>query len=994
MRHDGADGAADDFRWTFAARIEALLARPGIKCLSLDFFDTLMFRSVPVPISVFPLVGRALEERGWLRRGGALRFAEARIAAERRARLAEPGREVTLDQIYRALPGRMFAHRDTAALAAVEREVEGGVLRLFQPMAELAAAARRLGKRVAIVSDTYFGRDDLRAFLERAGGPQVDAVFCSSDYGVGKAGGLFERAVEDLGLEPGEILHCGDNYQADVAGAARHGLVTELVPNGTSELWQTIGQELELLREDYLTLPSPTQGDAGFTAMRARSCLIEPAAEAEPYRRFGTTVLGPIFAGFAEWLGQRLEAEGCDAALCLMREGGFLDRLIAGAARDFRPRALAHLSRQVVRRATIVTADRDSLGRVAVYRSVPPVEDILADLGLERGDLLAAGWSPARIAATRAVEPVLDAVAAAPALCRKVEAKAALLRRAVVRHVLRQLDGAGAAVGADGPLRLGLVDLGWNASIQAALDTIFAIEGVPIETVGLYLATSPLGGGGSAGCDAHGYLAAEGRPAPVWRSLTQALEVIEQCCGADSGSTVDLLGDGAPLLGPDRVPPGQRRQIRAVQEGVLAFQRLWRRHGGALADPGDERLVNLLRGILLRSNRMPTPAEAALFEAWSHDDNLRGGRTEPLLGHLPPALAGFMSAPQMAELPPASSCWPQGLAACGAPEMLAAVRGLEAGLFRREMLEAPLHAQAALYWSAGDGFDDARSHGVPLLRNHLGRSFAHLRCEGADIRAVRFDPVSAGGLVKLCIVELLVRHPRQPAPVRIALPPERLACDHPTSGLQPLFDGYYACGDDPQIHLDLDRWGLAGADAVELMAGLVVVDMPPGLGSWLHVADPAAPSPLPDRLARPGLALACHLDRVEGAEAARGRIAAPAGATLSVEGWCQAEDGRAPLHSLLVLAPLDAPGPAWCVAAQPVARPDVAAARQAGGHHRIGFRARIALDRIPAGRYRLEARQIFVDDVGTAGLGELVVAPAGSPAAPLRQRLKRLLGRL
>ncbi len=49
------------------ARLERafeLVAEPAVKLLTLDVFDTLLFRRVPDPVDAFPIIGARLAERG------------------------------------------------------------------------------------------------------------------------------------------------------------------------------------------------------------------------------------------------------------------------------------------------------------------------------------------------------------------------------------------------------------------------------------------------------------------------------------------------------------------------------------------------------------------------------------------------------------------------------------------------------------------------------------------------------------------------------------------------------------------------------------------------------------------------------------------------------------------------------------------------------------------------------------------------------------------
>ncbi|UYY59655.1 hypothetical protein LZ586_06110 [Sphingomonas sp. S2-65] len=87
--------------------------------------------------------------------------------------------------------------------------------------------AKRRGGRIVIVSNTCPSEAQLRGLIAAAAGENfaglVDRLFCSSVYGKSKREGLYELVLKELGVQPDEILHIGDNPVADVGGSPRLG---------------------------------------------------------------------------------------------------------------------------------------------------------------------------------------------------------------------------------------------------------------------------------------------------------------------------------------------------------------------------------------------------------------------------------------------------------------------------------------------------------------------------------------------------------------------------------------------------------------------------------------------------------------------------------------------------------------------------------------------------------------------------------------------------
>ena len=190
-------------------------APAGTRWLSLDCFDTLVWRDTAAPADVFAdleFAGGAIEPR---------RRAEG--AARHSAKLFRDSFEVSIEEIHSRLrPGGDVAASVEAELAAEARHCFG-----FEPVKALIRDAKARGLQVMIVSDTYLSETQLRTLIAEAAGTEtadaIDRVFPSSAYGVNKADGLFTHVLAALGSDPAEIVHVGDNPVADQVAPAEVG---------------------------------------------------------------------------------------------------------------------------------------------------------------------------------------------------------------------------------------------------------------------------------------------------------------------------------------------------------------------------------------------------------------------------------------------------------------------------------------------------------------------------------------------------------------------------------------------------------------------------------------------------------------------------------------------------------------------------------------------------------------------------------------------------
>ncbi len=151
----------------------AALSAGQFKVLSVDVFDTLLWRQVPEPADVFLVLGQQLKDAGHLAGHiSPIAFAELRRAAQTSARerafAATGSREVTLADIYAELPDIIFNSSFSAERReAAELECERALMLLDDDVATLIELAKNAGARVILVSDTYFGSETIRNFCSR-----------------------------------------------------------------------------------------------------------------------------------------------------------------------------------------------------------------------------------------------------------------------------------------------------------------------------------------------------------------------------------------------------------------------------------------------------------------------------------------------------------------------------------------------------------------------------------------------------------------------------------------------------------------------------------------------------------------------------------------------------------------------------------------------------------------------------------------------------------
>ncbi len=173
--------------------------------VSFDIFDTLIIRNnLNKPSDLFDLINDA-------------EFKTKRIEAEKLARAKAAKSEITLDDIYEHLP--LYD-------SGIEIEAECSVCKSNSEMIPLFNYCRHSGKRILIISDMYLSSNVLTRILISAGYDVNGVDICvSSEYKDTKQSGkLYESVLREKHLDPGRMLHIGDNFQSDYIMAKRNGI--------------------------------------------------------------------------------------------------------------------------------------------------------------------------------------------------------------------------------------------------------------------------------------------------------------------------------------------------------------------------------------------------------------------------------------------------------------------------------------------------------------------------------------------------------------------------------------------------------------------------------------------------------------------------------------------------------------------------------------------------------------------------------------------------
>jgi len=582
-----------------AHEIAALLdpAPPGITTLSLDCFDTLLWRNAHAPRDVFAeitLPGGGTEPRMW-----------AESAARRAATAERRSPEVTIEDIYR----RLLPGADPAAIAtavAAECAIEARHCYAFAPVVALMRTARAQGLRVIVVSDTYFSEQQLRALIAAAAGEDVlaliDRVFASSDFGVGKGNGLFPLVLKAIHAAPADLLHLGDNLRADQKAPSALGIVTAHFRQFDAAAEHRLRLETiaSALVDPAVRITAP--------AYQPHRPALSLRTESDDAYILGHDVIGPVLYGFVEWLQSEIDSLSTALGkpvrpLFLMRDG--------------------HLPLRVYEALGGINAARVEISRftasAASHRDAAAVKNYLLD-ALERASptvvarqLLLHDHEVARFAKLKPAEATaaLRRFVLEPATTRKIIQRSAAFAARLIAHVR----AAGVAPG-DAVV---LIDLGYNGTVQNLVEPVLR-HALGVDVAGRYLL---LREEQQSGLDKAGFLDTRHYDFKMLHGLCGCIAVIEQLCTVSQGSAIDYSSEGTPIRRAADLKGGQCEIRDRVQAACLDFA--VHVETGVVrpaASDGPDARRQAAAAVLSRLLFMPVEAEVALFTAFDHDVNL------------------------------------------------------------------------------------------------------------------------------------------------------------------------------------------------------------------------------------------------------------------------------------------------------------------------------------------------------------------------------------
>jgi predicted HAD superfamily hydrolase len=532
--------------------------QPKIKTLSLDCFDTLLWRKTATPIDVF----YALQHRPTFQ---ALGFsAELRIRAESKARqmkmIQTSSTEVTLADIYRAAFPNLN-EQQIIALAEEELAEEVEACYAFLPVIDLMRAAKKNNLKIIIVSDTYLKEKQLRHLLTQHLPADVMSsitkIFCSCENRKSKSDGLLKIAIDNMHQSAHSVLHVGDSIVADFHGAkavgahAMHLLQHDTTLTELLRMQAIASNFLSPAVRDIKPLYSPFRGVLATTAQNAFE---NPAAT------LGYAASGPLLYSFCKFILddiEKMQAAGKNPKILFLMRDGYLPSLICEAITGNEIGYRVNISRFVALASSFRT--KNDIDRyLSEIAGTLRFDDICRQFLLpkETTDALV---NKAKNAGNYSGMEFIRLIQQDKIL-KLIINKSTEYRDRLKRHLEKKANLTPGDT-------LVFVDLGYTGTAQVLLEPIFRDE-MQVEIHGRYLISlnspdwkkSRRGLLDPSWCDNRTML-----------TLVNYIALLEQICTSNENSVVDFDNDGNPLFTDVAVNKKQHHKLNEIQAECIHF---------------------------------------------------------------------------------------------------------------------------------------------------------------------------------------------------------------------------------------------------------------------------------------------------------------------------------------------------------------------------------------------------------------------------------------
>ena len=268
----------------------------NIKLLSVDIFDTLVFRICNKPSDIFDLMANKVSVNSNFLQS-ASEFTMLRQNAESIARKKSKylSDEVDITKIYEFMPNSLGNKKE---LIKIEVETEIKYSFLNPKILEFLDQVRKKDIPIILTSDMYLGCNYISLILKKLGFPLhiINKIYVSCDHDKSKSkGNIWNLITKDHNMiKPDSILHIGDNFDSDYLIPTKYGVRTIHYNRNCDYHEKILTYENVYFNNTYR-----------FNQFRKNAVLGCKTFNIETI--IGASILGPVFVFFSYWINKIAE---------------------------------------------------------------------------------------------------------------------------------------------------------------------------------------------------------------------------------------------------------------------------------------------------------------------------------------------------------------------------------------------------------------------------------------------------------------------------------------------------------------------------------------------------------------------------------------------------------------------------------------------------------------------------------------------------------------
>lgn len=274
--------------------------------ISFDIFDTLLKRSVARPSDLFEYMEEYCHYNNIQIPD---KFAQNRINAESTLRKRNGG-EVTIDEIYTEL--QSYFNNSVYKLKSLELSLELNGCRANPEMVAILSKCIQSGKTVILISDMYLSSEFIMKMLEKCSIYGYAKIYVSCEHGCSKRNGdLYKKVLTDLNIKPNMLFHIGDNNKSDYSIPLSLGIHAH---------------KIRSLQTKLCKVPKIIKGFDALIFKTITSCINNCIKGESEFGKLGAKTFGPILTGFSIWLKKQIEIDKINDIYFMSRDGYMLKR--------------------------------------------------------------------------------------------------------------------------------------------------------------------------------------------------------------------------------------------------------------------------------------------------------------------------------------------------------------------------------------------------------------------------------------------------------------------------------------------------------------------------------------------------------------------------------------------------------------------------------------------------------------------------------------------